>query len=346
MSHIAPEPSKGAALLGLDPGTLLCLVPGFGSGVLEPWRYDLASGRWSQDRPQGDCVPRSRRMFASFVRGSEVVVFAGRHDDGRFSQDLLSYDTVARRWRRHDVPVPVDARYCFGACGLDGGVAFFGGAGDGGLYNDVWLLGPELTFERLYAGLPPGGKGGQDSAEGAPAAPSRRYGASMVAVGRKLAVFGGYTSRVDLNSLRRMFNDVWLFDVDSRSWELLSPDLGVNDVDQAARRGLPAGRYCAQACEHGGRLHVFFGSTGGVNGFGLHMLGDSFRLDLAAPGRGWSQNALRVENLGGAADLGAGLKFTSAARVGHGMYFWGGESNKGLTNALFRVDLDGMADQD
>lgn len=47
MSHIAPEPSKGAALLGLDPGTLLCLVPGFGSGVLEPWRYDLESGRWS-----------------------------------------------------------------------------------------------------------------------------------------------------------------------------------------------------------------------------------------------------------------------------------------------------------
>lgn len=93
----------------------------------------------------------------------------------------------------------VPARYTHGSCVMDYNVYYFGGKGPNTMiYNDLWCLNvQEWTWELMPSTTAP---------------PSPRCGHVQLAVGGKIAVFGGWDGR------GLAMNDLWLYDRELFGW--------------------------------------------------------------------------------------------------------------------------------
>ena len=138
--------------------------------------------------------------------GSQHIVFGGTYTGAGekgfvYCGDLWSLDTTSTpmTWNKPQCigrgPAP---RYGHGCCVMDTRMYVFGGKGEAGqLFNDLWELETTTWAWKLCLTTS--------------APPSPRLGHSMVAVGGKVVVFGGWDGRV-ANS------ELWVYDRATLTW--------------------------------------------------------------------------------------------------------------------------------
>ena len=154
--------------------------------------------KWTRPAVFG-APPPPRGGHAGVMVGNLFIVFGGTlyKGDNKFAylNDTWALDVDTMKWHLPKCAGrPPGGRYGHAAVVVDYKVYIFGGKGEGGiLYNDLWCLDVEKWS---WAMIP--------SSTAAP--PGTRCGHSMIAVGDKLAVFGGWDGRV-------ANNEFWLFDM-------------------------------------------------------------------------------------------------------------------------------------
>jgi hypothetical protein len=104
-----------------------------------------------------------------------------------------------------------------------------------------------------------------------------RRSAACAALGRGLYLFGGVGARTRTESILDVSNDLWRYDVATRSWE-----------EVARTEPWPAARRCAGFAALGGELVLWGGS--GVDPGGYTFLDDLWAFE---PGAGWRELAPR-----------------------------------------------------
>jgi hypothetical protein len=149
--------------------------------------------------PTYGAPPPARGGHTGVMVGNLFVVFGGTYykGDSKFAylNDTWALDIDTMKWHNPKCAGrSPGARYGHAAVVIDFKMYVFGGKGDGGiLYNDLWCLDVERwTWEMI------------PSSTAAP--PSARFGHSMISVGDKIALFGGWDGRT-------ANNEFWLFDL-------------------------------------------------------------------------------------------------------------------------------------
>jgi len=156
-------------------------------------------------------------------------MYGGANSEETFG-DLFRLDVESARWSRLQAPLseatsgPGRRTNHAVVADVRGRIYVFGGYGaDGVFFNDLWILKVSTTHAAL--------EGDSDSSSGAAnrtadvaslvawerplqrgPVPAAREGHSLTLVGRKLVLFGGYTSG------GRTAGDVHAFDIDSQDW--------------------------------------------------------------------------------------------------------------------------------
>lgn len=154
--------------------------------------------KWTRPAVFG-APPPPRGGHTGVMVGNLFIVFGGTlyKGDNKFAylNDTWALDVDTMKWHLPKCAGrPPGGRYGHTAVVVDYKVYIFGGKGEGGiLYNDLWCLDVEKWS---WAMIP--------SSTAAP--PGTRFGHSMIAVGDKLAVFGGWDGRA-------ANNEFWLFDL-------------------------------------------------------------------------------------------------------------------------------------
>ena len=305
-----------------------------GQSTLGIWEFDLTKNSWKTLRSSGKGF-RGRRMPAGGVYGDQLFCFGGK-DDEVYLSDFGYYDLVRQEWSEVHLDLTPSARYAAAWCQNALGFWLFGGLGDKGLSNDLWFFDFSAhTFRCLDPGEGFGGIQGQTYRSEIGQAPSRRYGAAMVATPSALYLFGGYTSRSDYNVTRRLFNDLWRYDLEKRSWTCLSPDTGQNYSTSSVDQNHPLGRYCHVMTAYQEKLLIGFGSTGGENGFGWKFLVDTWGYDL---------NLDRWFALGNPITSKphqeSSLKAPAFCQLGSQLYLYGGQTPENHSAKFFCFDLN------
>lgn len=203
---------------------------------------------WWRPTVVGD-IPLPLRAMTCTAVGKKLVVFGGG-DGPEYYNDVYVLDTTTFRWSRPriatDRPMP-SKRRAHTACLYKNGIYMFGGGDGVQALNDVWRLDvsdtAKMSWKLISAAqaVPPkgssssssqqtvsstasnGGGGGAGGNNGGSNGSSRDmqprprprgyHTANMV--GSKLVIFGGSDGG-------ECFNDVWVYDVETRIWRAVS----------------------------------------------------------------------------------------------------------------------------
>eukprot|EP01116_Phalansterium_solitarium_P024910 TRINITY_DN926_c0_g1_i7.p2 TRINITY_DN926_c0_g1~~TRINITY_DN926_c0_g1_i7.p2 ORF type:complete len:714 (-),score=82.71 TRINITY_DN926_c0_g1_i7:4162-6303(-) len=201
-----------------------------------------------------------------------------------------------------------------------GGFTYFGGDY---YLNDVWQFDiSNLTWTLLYGTgfLNPKRDGEIYRAVGG--RPGGRFGAAIFGLGDTIGIYGGYGHGSDVKFWCEL-NDVWTFDLGTRSWTLVSGSSVLNQDPIVDRKPLaPAGRsFMAYAARQDGTLLVYDGlrhisvwtSGGWVEQSGRWNYGDLWQLDIGLGNTSGRQpNTTRPLPLGMCAPATTAAPLTSA----------------------------------
>ena len=228
------------------------------------WSFDTVDGTWTceQDQTHGDDPASARpspRYFPVFKPTLEgQMLFGGYTEDCLGHRNLRdTWVLTGRHWTRlddgSDVGGPLGApvaRYGAMSASVGADVYLFGGHGQGRDLADLWMFdGTTRTWELVDPGT-------QESS------PSPRYAGAFGAYGSRLFLFGGRSR------LRPKVNhdDLWSFDLQRGSWELIESSPGGGSGPGPTRPGYHAKpAYCTQdryLWMHGGE-----GTAGHVSDF-------------------------------------------------------------------------------
>lgn len=140
----------------------------------------------------------------------------------------------------------------------------FGGQGEGGEFNDMWMLDKEIALSDSTApGSPQRARlkaWHRLTAPEGDAAPQQRQSATLTAVGAQLLMFGGRWGE------SAFLNDAWVYDTRTSSWECIheSEDMYAPVPATTTPHGQrPCPRWAHSAVRYGRRVLVFGGSAPG-----------------------------------------------------------------------------------
>lgn len=330
----AQRPSPGPAMRRRSLVGMACALAAC-AATAGPKPGPQDDGVWTRLSSEGAPSGRSAPVTAA-LRGA-IYLFGGVKDDFRagtndFLNDLHRYDVHANRWARlvpaGDVPSP---RAFSGGVAMPqrGWMVVFGGArysadlSDFTPLGDVWAYDARAGRWEALAGVAPGD---------APA-PSPRAWPTVWRAGDQLYVFGGVEAGF------RTLNDLWRFDVSTRTWTQLSPH---------GAPGSPPPRYSGAVTGEPWRGQVaLYGGEATTGQGGFVFLRDTWTLDLRtlawrqvtpAPG----EDVDPPQNHGADALLGNGLLLAGGDQPG-GTTGCGAQFNQNPTNALWRLDLNTAA---
>lgn len=135
------------------------------------------------------------------------------------------------------------------ACLSDRWLYVFGGQGQEGEFNDLWVLDKERALS----------SGGWQNLHPVGIAPEQRQSATLTTVGTRLLMFGGRQGETTF------MNDTWLFDTATCRWtcvyESEEPPMLAQAAGPVSQRPCP--RWAHSAVRFGGRILVFGGSAPG-----------------------------------------------------------------------------------
>jgi N-acetylneuraminic acid mutarotase len=182
-----------------------------GTRMNDTWTFDGTS--WTELAAATPPSPRSSPGMTAL--GNKIVLFGG-YDGNNYLNDTWTFDGTS--WTKVSVPAPPRARSYPGMVTLGNKVLLFGGySEDPGLgsntapatyLNDTYLFDGNLWTPVLV-----------------PLPPPARGGASMVTLGNKVLLFGGYDGTNDLS-------DTWTFD--GTSWTSSGATFGAPPSGRAA----------------------------------------------------------------------------------------------------------------
>lgn len=240
----------------LSPRFLAAVLAAASLAAAAPAGAQVPARTWRELTPASGPRPEARRNGVAVHDpvGRRVVIFGGMAASGHLN-DTWAFDLITRGWSRLETrgtpPAPRlghDAIY--DAQGRQ--MIVWAGQTDEVFYNDTWALDLQsLTWREL-----------------SPAArPQARYGSASIfdPLERRLVTFAGFTD------LSRRFQDTQAFDLDTNTWEDLTPAGEKPEV-----RCLLTAAYDAA----GRRMIVYGGQRNGP-------LGDLWAFDLGS--RAWTE---------------------------------------------------------
>lgn len=173
------------------------------------WVFNTDSFTWLQPRTVGLAPSMRYGHVLELLSDGRILCFGGACVSSKdpipiYHNDLRSLDTETMIWTKPSVAgeLAPSPRYSLRSAQLEGGVAFYGGWGVGGIQNSQckqkgagsfhWLcLQPNMTEPEMSWLRPE-----------LPNAPlAHRYGHTMTAIGSVLYVFGGWTGKQACNDL-------------------------------------------------------------------------------------------------------------------------------------------------
>jgi hypothetical protein len=328
---------------------LLALVSsGPGASTVESQTAPPASYRWRNLTPAEGAAPEPRRNGTAIYDpvARRIVVFGGTGGSGQLN-DLWAFDLITLAWTRlQPSGRPPEPRLGHDAVYDPIGHQMVVWAGQQGerFFDDTWSL--DLT-SLAWRDVSPSRR------------PQARYGSASIfdPVERRLVQFAGFTD------LSRRFQDTQAFDLDTHTWEELSPpgerpqvrclltaayeasshrmiiyggqrngplddlwafDLGLRSWTNLTPAERPAGRFFAASfLDRAGRFIVFGGATEAGD------VNEVWAYDLAS-GR-WSQ--LEIE---GAPSPRNGMMSAYVEEEGR-FFIFGGTSGGGLFNEIWEL---------
>lgn len=176
--------------------------------------FDTESLSWSQEPITGD-PPEPRGGHSATLVGTDIFVFGGASSEATFD-NAYKLDLINRHWTRTAISGstagPCRRTNHAAAADSHGRIYIFGGYdADGDFLNDMWILSvyaatsgawhDQYTVPITWEKPVPTGQ-----------VPSPRESHSLTLVGRKLVLFGGYTSG------SRVVNDVHVYNLDAQEW--------------------------------------------------------------------------------------------------------------------------------
>ena len=194
------------------------------------------------------------------------------------------------------------------ACLSDRWLYVFGGQGQDGEFNDLWVL----DKERALSG------GGWQNVQPVGLAPEQRQSATLTTVGTRLLMFGGRQGETTF------MNDTWLFDTTTCRWTCVYESDESSMAAPPATTQRPCPRWAHSAVRFGERILVFGGSAPGRCFNDLHWF------DL---------QSMRWLPQGTASKLPAQRSGHCACAVADTMYIFGGNTTKSSFNDLWEFDV-------
>lgn len=183
--------------------------------------------------------------------------------------------------------------------------------------NDTWL-----NSGGVWSMIPAYGKEGYGHKD---SWPGLRYGAMSAADKVAVYVFGGFSDDGD-------HNDLWRFDLSSRRWNQLAPDITGQNFPQA--------RYCAAFAIYGNCLFMFGGRSRRYPKLNFNDLWVFDLKDLS-----WIQlrdnSSTHLYSI--LADYPGYHAKSSSSVVGKFWYIWGGEGACGHVSDFWRFDLSNFS---
>jgi hypothetical protein len=231
----APEARRNGTAIHDPVGRRLIVFGGVSdSGHLnDVWAFDLATLSWSRLETRG--TPPAARLGHDAVydpQGHQMVVWAGQ-DNSRFFNDTWSLDLTTLTWRDLSPPSRPQARYGSASVfdPLERRLLQFAGFTDlSRRFQDTQAFDLDTS---AWEDLTPSGEKPQVRC---------LLTAAYDAANRRMIVYGGQRSGP--------LDDVWAFDIGSRSWSDLTPS------------ERPPGRFFASSfIDRRGRFFVFGGRT-------------------------------------------------------------------------------------
>ncbi|KAI1435546.1 galactose oxidase [Xylaria sp. CBS 124048] len=186
----------------------------------ELYVLDADAFHWSMPKVTGD-IPTPLRAMTCTAVGKKLVLFGGG-DGPTYYNDVYVLDTVNFKWHKPRIigDQAPSVRGAHTACLYKNGIYVFGGGDGNRPLNDIWRLDVSDTSKmswRLICGPDlglDGASGNEDAPIGVkrPPKPKARGYHTANMVGGKLIIYGGSTAT-------ERFNDVWVYDVDTRVWK-------------------------------------------------------------------------------------------------------------------------------
>ncbi|HET7867441.1 MAG TPA: kelch repeat-containing protein [Burkholderiaceae bacterium] len=266
-----------------------------------------AQGTWSKLTTSGPAMSaRSSPAVAAIV--PHIYLFGGVNDDLSTSQfvffnDLHRFDTLTHRWTllAPSGAIPPPRTFAAGVALphrhlmlVFGGATFRSDDSSMTAFDDLWAYDVQRNE---WSQLHPGNIG-----------PAGRASASMWQRGERIYVFGGVDAGL------RALNDLWVFDLGTRRWTLLTP---------GGAAGSPPARFQAYAGAEAvlSKLTVYGGLAGADQGFAPR--GDTWQFNVLTST--WSDVTPATGNISPVRNDGA------AAHVGLSLYVQGGETPGGTS---------------
>jgi len=194
------------------------------------------------------------------------------------------------------------------ACLSDRWLYVFGGQGQDGEFNDLWVL----DKERALSG------GGWQNVQPVGTAPEQRQSATLTTVGTRLLMFGGRQGETTF------MNDTWFFDTTTCRWTCVYESDEASMAIQPVVGQRPCPRWAHSAVRFGERILVFGGSAPGRCFNDLHWFDLNTMLWLPQPTASKSP---------------AQRSGHCACAVGDTMYIFGGNTTKSSFNDLWEFSV-------
>lgn len=180
----------------------------------ELYVLDADAFYWSRPHVVGE-VPVPLRAMTCTAVGKKLVVFGGG-DGPAYYNDVYVLDTVNFRWSRPRIvgDHTPSKRRAHTACLYKNGIYVFGGGDGVRALNDVWRLDVSDTSKMSWKMICGPEDAGTAAVREGHRPKARGYHTANM-VGGKLIIFGGSDGG-------ECFNDVWVYDVESRQWKAVS----------------------------------------------------------------------------------------------------------------------------
>ena len=286
------------------------------------------------------CMTAISRRFSKIAR--EDILWRALLRDEVGESNLPAPGSGDRSWRRYmrwgaldigkcarpapmmNVPAP-EGRFLHRAACISSSLYVFGGLGNAGELEDLWVLDKAAAL---------GGRAWRRVSGTACLAPEPRKSPSLTAVDHRLIMFGGRWGQ------GRFLNDLWVFDTRTSQW--LCVDESEDTVvmpNTPSHRGRPCPRWAHSAMPFGERILFFGGSAPGKCFNDVHWfdLASSDWTLCATAGR--SPAARSGHSACAATRRGMPASPASSAETRDIMYIFGGNTTRQSFDDLWRFDV-------
>lgn len=303
------------------------------------WCFDTIALSW-REVEQRSPWPSPRRCVGLAGKNGQLLLWGGSgvvdadtaSPRYNFLNDFWVFDTTTEDWsvlaesENHLLcpessarPVP---RYTPVFRNAGGRLFLFGGYTEDRLgkrkLNDAWIWGDGMWQPVAMTGKP-----GYRRDAGSP---GLRYGCMSATDGQHVFVCGGFSDEGD-------HIDVWRFDIEKRTWDLLAEDV-------VAHRRMPAARYCAAFACHERRLFLFGGRS---RRYPKRNFNDLWTFDLQSNTWILLSDNRQPHCYGAEAAFPAYHAKASSVVVGDCWYLWGGEGVSGHVSDFWRFSFPSNA---